>query len=125
MRQGGTAESAVSSPAVSGEIGVRRDFSGVSGLARVLLMESAEATPRPNQPDRRMLSMTPKTLRIALVTAMALGLAAPATALACGGKDGKGKGAHFQRKDTNQDGFLTEAEVGAERWQRIKVADSN
>jgi len=69
--------------------------------------------------------MTPKTLRIALVTAMALGLAAPATALACGGKDGKGKGAHFQRKDTNQDGFLTEAEVGAQRWQRIKVADSN
>jgi len=69
--------------------------------------------------------MTTKTLRIALVTAIALGLAAPATALACGGKDGKGKGAHFQRKDTNQDGFLTESEVGAERWQRIKVADSN
>ncbi|HEY6726268.1 MAG TPA: hypothetical protein VI197_19665 [Polyangiaceae bacterium] len=69
--------------------------------------------------------MNPKTLRMTLVTALALGLAAPATALACGGKDGKDKGAHFQRKDTNQDGFLTEAEVGAERWQRIKVADSN
>lgn len=69
--------------------------------------------------------MNPKTLRMTLVTALALGLAAPASALACGGKDGKGKGAHFQRKDTNQDGFLTEAEVGAERWQRIKVADSN
>ena len=67
--------------------------------------------------------MTPKTLCIALVTAMALGLAVPATAFACGGKDGKG--AHFQRKDKNQDGFLTEAEVGAERWQRIKVADNN
>lgn len=66
--------------------------------------------------------MNSRTLRMALVTALALGIAAPATAFACGGKD---KGAHFQRKDTNQDGFLTEAEVGAERWQRIKVADSN
>lgn len=66
--------------------------------------------------------MNSKTLRMALATALVLGVAAPATAFACGGKD---KGAHFQRKDTNQDGFLTEAEVGAERWQRIKVADNN
>jgi len=66
--------------------------------------------------------MHTKTVRMALMGALALGLAAPATAFACGGKD---KGAHFERKDTNQDGFLTEAEVGAERWQRIKVADGN
>jgi len=41
-----------------------------------------------------------------------------------GGK-GKGKGAHFQKSDKNNDGFLTKDEVGAERWERIKVADTN
>ena len=69
--------------------------------------------------------MHKKTTRILLATALTFGLAAPATALACGGGDGPKGDAHFQRKDTNQDGFLTEAEVGAERWQRLKVADGN
>ena len=69
--------------------------------------------------------MNMKIPRILLATALSFGLAAPATALACGGKDGSKGDAHFQRKDTNQDGFLTEAEVGAERWQRLKVADGN
>jgi len=69
--------------------------------------------------------MNTKTLRIALASAVCFALAVPATAFACGGKDGKGKGAHFQKSDKNQDGFLTQAEVGAERWERIKVADAN
>jgi Ca2+-binding EF-hand superfamily protein len=46
-----------------------------------------------------------------------------ATAFAC--KDGKGHGARFERADKNGDGFLTQAEVGERRWERIKVADSN
>jgi hypothetical protein len=69
--------------------------------------------------------MNTKTLRIATAAALAVALAVPATAFACGDNDGKAKGAHFQRSDKNQDGFLTEAEVGAERWARIKVADVN
>ena len=48
----------------------------------------------------------------------------------CGGDhagkgQGHGKGAHFKKSDKNGDGFLTKDEVGAERWERIKVADSN
>jgi hypothetical protein len=69
--------------------------------------------------------MNSKTLRIVTAAALTFALAVPATAFACGGKDGKGKGAHFQKKDKNQDGFLTEAEVGADRWARISVADAN
>lgn len=43
-----------------------------------------------------------------------------------GGKGkGEGKGAHFKKADKNSDGFLTQAEVGNERWTRIKVADAN
>jgi hypothetical protein len=69
--------------------------------------------------------MNTKTLRIAAAAAATFALAIPATAFACGGEGGKAKGAHFQKSDKNQDGFLTEAEVGAERWTRIKVADAN
>jgi hypothetical protein len=43
----------------------------------------------------------------------------------CGGKGGQGKGAHFKKADKNGDGFLTKAEVGDQRWERIKVADAN
>jgi hypothetical protein len=48
----------------------------------------------------------------------------------CGGEHGgkgkgQGKGAHFKQADKNGDGFLTQAEVGNERWDRIKVADAN
>ncbi len=47
----------------------------------------------------------------------------------CGGEhgkgEGKGKGAHFQKADKNNDGFLTKVEVGDKRWDRIKVADAN
>lgn len=39
--------------------------------------------------------------------------------------EGKGKGAHFKKADKNGDGFLTKAEVGDQRWERIKVADAN
>ena len=42
--------------------------------------------------------------------------------------EGKGKGdgkGHFTKADKNGDGFLTQDEVGAERWARIKVADAN
>jgi hypothetical protein len=38
---------------------------------------------------------------------------------------GEGKGAHFKKADKNSDGFLTKAEVGDQRWERIKVADAN
>jgi hypothetical protein len=31
----------------------------------------------------------------------------------------------FQKADTNNDGFLTADEVGAKRWEHIKVADTN
>jgi hypothetical protein len=45
----------------------------------------------------------------------------------CDGKHGKGegKGAHFKKADKNNDGFLTKAEVGDRRWERIKIADAN
>jgi hypothetical protein len=69
--------------------------------------------------------MNTKTLRIATSAALAFALAVPATAFACDGKDGNARGARFQKSDKNQDGFLTAAEVGAERWARIKVADAN
>jgi hypothetical protein len=69
--------------------------------------------------------MNTKTLRIAAAAALTFALAVPATAFACGGKDGAARGAHFQRADKNQDGFLTEAEVGEQRWVRVKVADAN
>ncbi len=54
-----------------------------------------------------------------------------ATALADGkdGKGGEGCGkrgeARFHEADTNGDGFLTAAEVGEKKWERIKVADAN
>jgi hypothetical protein len=58
------------------------------------------------------------------VTAFGLALSFVTAAHAC--KDGEGRGAHhFEKKDTNGDGFLTRDEVGAERWDRIKVADAN
>ena len=41
------------------------------------------------------------------------------------GGEGKTKGAHFKKADKNSDGFLTKAEVGDKRWERIKVADAN
>jgi len=48
----------------------------------------------------------------------------------CGGEHGgkgkgEGKAARFKAADKNKDGFLTQSEVGNERWARIKVADSN
>jgi hypothetical protein len=53
-----------------------------------------------------------------------------ATALAEGGKGNK-EGcakkaeARFEKSDKNSDGFLTAAEVGDKKWNRIKVADAN
>jgi hypothetical protein len=55
----------------------------------------------------------------------------PAAKPQCDGQHGgKGKGdgqrqGHFKKADKNSDGFLTQDEVGAERWARIKVADAN
>jgi hypothetical protein len=43
----------------------------------------------------------------------------------CHGHQGEGKGAMFKKADKNNDGFLTKAEVGDKRWERIKVADAN
>lgn len=42
-----------------------------------------------------------------------------------GHHDGKAKGAHFQKADKNNDGFLTKDEVGEKRWAHISVADAN
>lgn len=41
----------------------------------------------------------------------------------CGG--GKNAEARFQKSDKNSDGFLTKAEVGDKRWERIAIADAN
>jgi hypothetical protein len=38
---------------------------------------------------------------------------------------GMGPGGRFERADKNSDGYLTEDEVGAKRWERLKVADVN
>jgi hypothetical protein len=68
--------------------------------------------------------MNTKTVYIA-TAAISIALALPAAALACGGKDGHAHGGHFQRADKNKDGFLTEDEVGAQRWEHLKLADVN
>jgi hypothetical protein len=74
---------------------------------------------------------TMKRFSIAFLFATA-GFATSALALAepagrCEGHHGEGKtkGAHFKKADKNGDGFLTKAEVGDKRWERIKVADAN
>ena len=67
--------------------------------------------------------MTTKTMRIIAATAVGFALAIPAVAFACGGKDGRTS--HFDDADKNHDGFLTQAEVGAQRWEHIKIADVN
>ncbi|HYQ18879.1 MAG TPA: hypothetical protein VEQ58_24050 [Polyangiaceae bacterium] len=54
--------------------------------------------------------------------------AAPAKPHCDGHGKGKGDGQRqgmFKKADKNSDGFLTQDEVGAERWARIKVADAN
>jgi hypothetical protein len=74
-----------------------------------------------------------KRVSIAFLCAMAaFGVSAAALAETpkaehqCGGEHGgKGRGAHFQKADKNNDGYLTKDEVGAERWDRIKAADAN
>ncbi len=67
--------------------------------------------------------MTTKTIRIITAAAIGFALAIPATAFACGGKDGRTS--HFEDADKNHDGFLTQAEVGAQRWEHVKIADVN
>ena len=67
--------------------------------------------------------MTKKTIRILTVTAIGFALSIPAVAFACG--DQEGHASHFQKADKNNDGYLTQSEVGAQRWERIKVADTN
>jgi len=44
-----------------------------------------------------------------------------------GNKEGCAKKAEarFEKSDKNSDGFLTAAEVGDKKWERIKVADAN
>ena len=62
------------------------------------------------------------------VSAAALAQPGDARAMCEGKAEGKGahgKGGHFKKADKNADGFLTQAEVGNERWERIKVADAN
>ncbi len=67
--------------------------------------------------------MTSKTIRMFTAAAVSFALSVPAVAFACGGKEGRTS--RFQQDDKNNDGYLTQAEVGAERWERIKVADAN
>lgn len=68
--------------------------------------------------------MSKKTRLSIVAAAFGLAVAIPATAFACGA-GGKNKEARFQKADKNNDGFLTQAEVGEKRWQKIKVADAN
>ena len=67
--------------------------------------------------------MTTKTIRIITAAVIGFALAVPAVAFACGGKEGHAR--HFQDSDKNNDGFLTAAEVGPQRWDHIKIADVN
>jgi len=69
--------------------------------------------------------MTTKTIRIITAAVIGFALAVPAVAFACGGKDGSARESHFQSADKNKDGFLTQAEVGPQRWEHIKIADVN
>jgi hypothetical protein len=50
-----------------------------------------------------------------------------ATAFAEGNKEGCAKKAEarFEKTDSNKDGFITAAEAGDKKWERIKVADAN
>jgi hypothetical protein len=62
-----------------------------------------------------------------LIAAGVMTIGATALAEGKGGKEGcanKGQ-ARFEKSDKNSDGFLTAAEVGDEKWNRIKVADAN
>lgn len=75
-----------------------------------------------------ILMMTKRRLGLMVIVTAAGVMTFGAVALA----DGKGKEgcaeraqARFQEKDTNKDGFLTAAEVGNEKWAKIKVADAN
>jgi hypothetical protein len=70
----------------------------------------------------------------AALTAAAVAVAAPtdkagndAASPRCdGAKHGHKKAsARFERADANKDGFLTKAEVGDPRWQKLQVADAN
>lgn len=80
-----------------------------------------------------MTTSTKKRVGVVGVLAAMAVLAIGATAYADGKdkdkghKEGCGKRAEarFERSDANSDGFLTEGEVGAKRWARIKVADAN
>jgi len=67
--------------------------------------------------------MTTKTIRILTVTTIGFALSVPAIAFACGGKEGRTS--HFQEADKNNDGYLTQEEVGAQRWEHMKIADVN
>jgi Ca2+-binding EF-hand superfamily protein len=67
--------------------------------------------------------MTTKTIRILTAAAVGFALSIPAVALACGGKEGHAN--RFEQADKNNDGYLTQAEVGAKRWEHIKIADVN
>jgi len=67
--------------------------------------------------------MTTKTIRILTATAISLALSVPAIAFACGDKEGRTS--RFQEADKNNDGYLTQAEVGAQRWEHLKIADVN
>ncbi|MBX3126538.1 MAG: hypothetical protein KF718_07460 [Polyangiaceae bacterium] len=74
------------------------------------------------------------TIRL-IVAALFVGLTSTALAAAAPGQQGerreardgkgKGKGQWFAKLDANKDGFLTRAEVGERRWNRIQVADAN
>jgi hypothetical protein len=69
--------------------------------------------------------MNTKTVRIITAAAISFALAIPVTAFACGGKDGSAHEGRFEKADKNHDGFLTQAEVGPQHWDHIKIADVN
>lgn len=68
--------------------------------------------------------MNTKSLRFITTAALSLALVAPATVFADGARNGKAGGPHAHA-DKNGDGVITQDEVPARRWERLKNADSN
>lgn len=76
------------------------------------------------QTPEKAKTMTTRSLRIVAATALSMALAVSTTAFAEGNRDGKGHSGHA-KVDQNRDGVITQNEVPAKRWERLKQADAN
>src|SRR5688500_18890145 len=68
--------------------------------------------------------MNTNSLRFITTAALSLALVAPATVFADVARNGKA-GGPLARADKNGDGVITQDEVRAPRWERLKHADAN